>query len=304
MNKKVFISSTFADLSEYRESVRKGLRQLGLEDISMENFGARDERPKEECIKVIREEADFFVGIYAHRYGFIPDGNSISITQSEYMAAEQAGIPKLIYVIDDEYAWSPILIDDGELKAKLLQFKKELYSKHICKTFTNQDNLNASVLADIGRTLAIVKAHNPVGSKIPVRDIITVSERVPSKKPVKHWTERRKEIYDDNRGIFITHIIKPSKKEGQLYDVFIYLIRHKSDDFSDVRYAEFFLGPYWGNKVFPAKEENKGFIGISTSAYGTMLCTCKVTFEDFYQIEIHRYIDFEAERMIEFNRLN
>ena len=47
------------------------------------------------------------------------------------------------------------------------------------------------------------------------------------------------------KGIFLAHIIKPSTKKGQLYDVFIYLLRHKSDDFSDVKYAEFFLGPYW-----------------------------------------------------------
>lgn len=301
MNKKVFISSTFSDLIDYRESVQKGLRQLGAEDISMENFGARDERPKEECIRLIYEEADFFVGIYAHRYGYIPEGDTISITQSEYIAAETSGIPKLIYVIDDEHPWPPKFIEDGESKNKLVQFKKNLFSKHICKKFTNKDNLNASVLADIGRTISITKSHNPVGKGIPIRDIISVSEKVPSDKPIGYWNDRRNEIYSNNRGIFLTHIIKPSKKEGQVYDVFIYLYRHKSDDFSDVRYAEFFLGPYWGNQVFQAVEETKGFIGISTSAYGTMLCTCRVTFQDNNQIEIHRYIDFEAERMFEFS---
>ena len=30
MDKKVFISSTFTDLTEYRESVQNGVRQLGI----------------------------------------------------------------------------------------------------------------------------------------------------------------------------------------------------------------------------------------------------------------------------------
>jgi hypothetical protein len=297
MNERVFISSTFQDLEEYRLAVQQGIRQLGLVDISMEHFGARDERPKVECIRIIKGESDFFVGIYAHRYGYIPNDDNISIIQTEYQAASEAKIPKLIYVIDNAFPWPPLLIDDGEPKNKLQEFKKYLYSEHIYKKFTNKDNLTASVVADLGRTISINKSANLVGGNIPLRDIISVSEKVPSNEPIEYWNAKRNKIYDDNRGIFLTHIIKPSTKEGQVFDVSIYLLRHKSDDFSDVRYAEFFLGPYWKNKVFQAKEEVKGFIGISTSAYGTFLCICKVTFQDNSQIEIHRYIDFEAKRM-------
>ncbi|MDH4462058.1 MAG: DUF4062 domain-containing protein [Flectobacillus sp.] len=297
MHKKVFISSTFTDLKEYRESVQHGVRQLGLIDISMENFGARDERPKDECLRIIKEESDLFVGIYAHRYGFIPKGDKLSITQLEYLAASEIKIPKLIYVIDEELPFPPKYIDDGRAKVQLRKFKESLFSKHICKTFNNKDNLTASVVADLGRTISIEEKRNLVGKNIPVRNIVSVSEKIPLSKPIEYWNDARNEIYEYSRGIFIAHVIKPSTEKGQLYDVFIYLYRHKSDDFSDVKYAEFFLGPYWNNKVFEATEEKKGFIGISTSAYGTFLCTCKVTFQDNSQIEIHRYIDFESERM-------
>src|SRR5947209_494085 len=116
MSKKVFISSTFNDLQDYRLSVQSGIRQLGLEDISMENFGARDERPREECLRIIKRESDYFVGIYAHRYGFIPEGDKLSITQLEYTAAVETGIPKLIYVMDDEFPVPPKYVDDGEAK--------------------------------------------------------------------------------------------------------------------------------------------------------------------------------------------
>ncbi len=297
MSKKVFISSTFTDLKDYRESVQKGVRQLGLIDVSMENFGARDERPKNECIRMIKEESDFFVGIYAHRYGFIPKGDKQSITQLEYLAASKIKIPKLIYVIDDAFPFPPKFIDDGISKSKLQKFKESLFLRHICKPFDNKDNLTASVVADLGRTISIEDKHNLVGKNIPVRDIVSVSEKMPLSKSLKYWSNARTKIYENNKRIFLVHVIRPSTKKGQIYDVYIYLYRHKSDDFSDVKYAEFFLGPYWNNKIFEAVEETKGFIGISTSAYGSFLCTCKVTFQNNSQIEIHRYIDFESERM-------
>jgi hypothetical protein len=215
----------------------------------------------------------------------------------EYNAATESKIPKLIYVIDDAFPFPPKYIDDGKAKAKLQAFKDELFSKHICKKFSNKDNLTASIVADLGRTISINESHNRVGKDIPVNDINAVSARNKTKEPVKFWSELRKGIYKNNRNIFLAHVIRPSKKEGQAYDVFIYLIRHNSDDLSDVRYTEFFLGPYWENKVFGAIETTKGFIGISTSAYGTFLCVCRVTFHDGYQVELNRYIDFESERM-------
>jgi hypothetical protein len=298
MSKRVFISSTFLDLQDYRSAVREGIRQLGLEDIAMEHFGARDERPKEECLRIINNETDYFVGIYAHRYGFIPKKSKVSITHAEYLAASKTDVPKLIYIIDNEHPFPPKFIDDGEARAKLQTFKEQLHAKHICKSFSNKDNLTASVVADLGRTISIKSRSNLVGGGIPVRNIVSVSEKIPFDKPVDYWNETREKIYNDNRRIFLTHVIKPSQVKGQLYDVFIYLYRHKSDDFSDVKYAEFFLGPYWNNQIFQAVEENKGFIGISTSAYGTFLCVCRVTFTDNTQIEIHRYIDFEGAKMI------
>lgn len=293
----IFISSTFLDLIEYRESVQKGLRQMGLIDISMENFGARDGRPKNECLRIIKEETDLFVGIYAHRYGHIPKGEEYSITQSEYIIASEYKVPRLIYVIDENYPWQPKFIETGNLAKKLSAFKSHLYSNHICEAFTNKDNLTAKVLADVGRTISIAKASNKVGRHIPVRNIFFDSLMMSNDKPIEYWADARKHIYSNNRGIFLTHVIKPSGVEGQKYDTFIYLVRHESNDFSDVQYAEFFLGPYWDNLVFKAIEENNGFIGISTSAYGTFLCLCRVIFKDGSQIKIHRYIDFEAEKM-------
>ncbi|UCE58910.1 MAG: hypothetical protein JSU63_15890 [Phycisphaerales bacterium] len=104
----------------------------------------------------------------------------------------------------------------------------------------------------------------------------------------------RQEIRNNNRGVFLVHVLRPSQRRGQKFDLFIYLKRHKSSSFDDIERAEFFFGKYWGNKIYTGTENN-GVIGVSTSAYGSFLCTCRVTFkgEDKHVVMLERYIDFE-----------
>lgn len=114
------------------------------------------------------------------------------------------------------------------------------------------------------------------------------------------WVKERDSIYQSNNGIFLAHVIEPSTKKGQIYDIFIFLVRHKSEFFNDVEYAEFFLGSYWGNKIFRETQKN-GMIGITTSAYGPLLCTCRVKLKDGKEIRLNRYIDFEMGRAFKDN---
>ena len=106
------------------------------------------------------------------------------------------------------------------------------------------------------------------------------------------WEKRRTQIYSNNKGLFMAHILKPSGMERH-YDIYIYLIRHKSKNFSDIKYVEFFFGHHWGNKIFKIKNKNK-IIGIMASVYGPFLCTCRVKFKDDSVCELYKYIDFET----------
>jgi len=291
---KVFLSSTFKDLTDYRESVQKALRKLGAIDISMENFGARDERPLAECKRIIRDESDLFVGIYAHRYGYIPEEEKVSITESEYEIAGVCKKPRFIFIIDENQPVKRSDIDTGE-KAELLdKFKSRVMKEIICDTFTNEDNLATKVVASIGRYLSATKAPL-VNSGFQYENVVLESAYHPAEEISNDWTELRSKIKKDNKNVFLTHLIRPSSNPNQKFDVSIYLLRQGSDDFSDVEKAEFFFGKYWGNKIFEAKEKN-GFIGVATSAYGTFLCICKVTFTDKTFTYLNRYIDFETHR--------
>lgn len=285
MTKRVFVSSTSVDLGEYRKRVQDAIKQLGAIDISMENFGARDERPKDECLRIVREESDLFVGIYAHRYGFIPKNDEKSITEQEYEAATLTKIPRFIYIVDDNTAWKLPFVDAGRSAEKLKDFKERLKSNHICKFFTNEDQLASFVAADLGRYFSLQT----------LKSVDNINSQSVEPKTAIEWNAYRDGVYKENRGVFLTHTISPSTLPDQKFDIAIYLIKHQSDDLSDVEKAEFFFGRNWYNKIYKVKNEG-GYIGLLISAYGEFLCTCRLTFKDGYQVYLHRYIDFETRK--------
>lgn len=153
MADRIFVSSTFVDLKNHRAAVREVIQKLGARDVSMEVLGARDERPLSECVRLVKEESDLFVGIYAHRYGFVPEGGTISITEAEYIAATEAHIPRLIFVVDEDASWPPKLIDYDVPRKQLERFKAHLRANHICESFSDPKDLAAKVAASVGREM-------------------------------------------------------------------------------------------------------------------------------------------------------
>lgn len=289
----VFVSSTYEDLKDYRTTVRESLRQGGFLDVAMEHLGARDERPQDECLRIVREESKYFIGIYAHRYGYIPDGCRISITEAEYEAAKDAKLKRLIYILDDETPWLPKNIDTGEVANKLAQFKGILQKQHTCKKFKSPDDLAKNILADLGR-------------EVRSDQLKSVNANSTNSTEAKPWTQERSDRYFNRRYTNLVHVIEPSNLPDQEYDILIYLFRHRTNGkgspigLDDVDKAEFYLGPAWNDRVFTIKREDSGrYIGIKVSAYGPFLCLCRVTFTDGKTVILDRYIDFESERFRE-----
>ena len=119
------------------------------------------------------------------------------------------------------------------------------------------------------------------------------------------WTAEREAEYQRTHRLELVHIYKPSTRSGQKHDISIYLVRDdplgrpsQTTNFTEVEQAEFFFGETWGNRIFTTKN-NGGVIGINTSAWGTFLATCRVTFRDGSSpVVLHRYIDFEMATLI------
>src|SRR5215207_2101809 len=101
-SKKVIISSTARDLPEHRKEVLDACLRQGMFPMMMEYLPASDAEAISASLKLV-DEADIYVGVFAHRYGYVPRENNprqISITEMEYDRAVERGIPRLILVMD------------------------------------------------------------------------------------------------------------------------------------------------------------------------------------------------------------
>jgi hypothetical protein len=98
---KIFISSTVTDLAPEREMAARAIETLKLEALRAETLGARPETPAETCRQMVRE-SDVFIGIYGGRYGYVPPGQSVSVTEMEFLEAREAGKDILLYIKGDD----------------------------------------------------------------------------------------------------------------------------------------------------------------------------------------------------------
>ena len=122
---------------------------------------------------------------------------------------------------------------------------------------------------------------------------------VPERKPAD-WTSDRAAEYARVDGYMLAHIYRPSRAQGQTFDIFIFLVRHRKGadgpprkQLDDIEKAEFFFGDAWGNEVF-AVENTGGVIGVRTHAWGTFLASCRITFRNPARkpVTLFRYVDF------------
>jgi hypothetical protein len=82
------ISSTVLDLPEHRASARDGCMAANVFPDMMESLPARDQDAIDTSLGMVNR-ADIFIGIYAFRYGHVPKGGKVSITEMELERAEE-----------------------------------------------------------------------------------------------------------------------------------------------------------------------------------------------------------------------
>jgi hypothetical protein len=157
---KIFVSSTYTDLIDHRKAAERAINLLDQQFKGMEYFGARPEEPKAACLKEI-EQADIFVGIYAHRYGFIPDGDAKSITEQEFDHAKKLGKPIFCYRVNADFPWSPKFIERGEAEKKLAAFIARIEKDFVRNEFTTPDDLLAKIAANLARYLTETRQISP-----------------------------------------------------------------------------------------------------------------------------------------------
>src|SRR2546427_9902462 len=92
---RAFVSSTFADLAEYREHVIRTLREAGISVDPMEDWTSSADEPRRFSTARI-DGCDLCVLLIGLRRGHVPEGDARSITQLEYDQARRPGVAVLV----------------------------------------------------------------------------------------------------------------------------------------------------------------------------------------------------------------
>jgi hypothetical protein len=148
---RVFISSTFQDLKDHREAVYVALRRLGHESVAVEDWAATDQPPLERSLADVRA-SDVAVFLVAWRYGYIPVGEQYSITELEYRAARDAGLPCLVFLTPEDAPWPRKHFDDDA--AAINRFRRQLVEQSVVAFFDSPATLAAQVAASLHRWVA------------------------------------------------------------------------------------------------------------------------------------------------------
>src|SRR5512136_1774603 len=145
----VMISSTARDLPEHRKEVMDACLRQGMFPVMMEHLPASDDEAISASLKMV-DEADIYVGLFAYRYGYVPKGHAISITEMEYDRAVERKIPRLIFVMDKSH---PITADDMDIEnaAKLKTFKDRVQTENIVNCFKSPADLRAHVINSLSQ---------------------------------------------------------------------------------------------------------------------------------------------------------
>lgn len=97
---QIFISSTFTDLQDERDSIIKAVLEMYHIPIGMEMFSAEDE-DQWEIIRRTIDISDYYILILGLRYGS-ETSEGISFTQKEYEYALERKIPILAFLLDEK----------------------------------------------------------------------------------------------------------------------------------------------------------------------------------------------------------
>ncbi|MBS0152093.1 MAG: SUMF1/EgtB/PvdO family nonheme iron enzyme [Nitrospira sp.] len=162
---QAFVSSTFIDLKDHRAHVINSLRNAGLSVDPMENWTADSDEPKQFSQDRLNG-CDLCVVLVAFRRGFVPDGETRSITQMEYDRAVKQGIDILPFVLAEDAAW-PRKFDELDKDPEARIWREQLRKRHGVESFS-LDPRSIDMTGALGRWLAKKRPGRPESEK-PVR---------------------------------------------------------------------------------------------------------------------------------------
>ena len=160
----VMISSTARDLPEHRGQVRLACIRAGFDPLEMmEHLTALNENAVQASLSMV-ERADVYLGILAYRYGTIPTGYDLSITEMEYNRAVELDKPRLIFLIHEDHPVRAADFDIGPGAEKLKALKVRIGEDRVAAFFKSPEDLRSHIveaLIGLAETLRATGGRGP-----------------------------------------------------------------------------------------------------------------------------------------------
>lgn len=150
MVRKVMISSTVRDLPRHREQVMHAClstREPFLPKM-MEHLPASAADAQAVSIELV-DSCDIYLGVFGHRYGYVPSGTTVSVTEMEYRRAIEREMPRLVFMMAEDHPLTAADVETGEGAERLRALRESLQSHQVVKFFSSPAELRAHVLQSL-----------------------------------------------------------------------------------------------------------------------------------------------------------
>jgi tetratricopeptide (TPR) repeat protein len=175
----VFVSHTselrdYPPGNSYVGAAERAVSACGHVIVDMADFPAADQLPAQLCIDRVRE-CDVYVGVLGTRYGSpVQDKPEVSYTELEFGTATEAGLPRLVFMLDVGAADVGIPVSallDSEFGTRQEAFRRRVQEAGlVVGSFANPDMLGRLVersLRELGKTEHPGRGQPVVAGEIP-----------------------------------------------------------------------------------------------------------------------------------------
>ena len=153
-NLRIFVSSTFEDLMDFRHAVRDAVLQAGAMPIMLEEQPAAGLLITEKLRQEI-DRSDAVLLLVGHRYGTSDPQTGRSWIEAEYEVARKRSKPLLVFMAAEDAPWPPKFIDPD--RTRIEKFRRRLASDLVVHFFRGPDDLRYGVMQALSQFVSALE---------------------------------------------------------------------------------------------------------------------------------------------------